>query len=171
MELGKRPSDQAWFGKSYKQALYYDFKDTLKTLPSLRHIDISHGLSYEHIPYGIQKWVKKREGWWVPGLNEDIKGRPQNYDYKDLEMRAFLEEEDRRKELQKKFEKANSGEKKVSREVKGLLNAFEKPPAKTRDQEQVELEEGVDPEAVSEELYALLRARVKQAGYTSGPGF
>ncbi|KAE9966136.1 hypothetical protein BLS_007194 [Venturia inaequalis] len=85
-------SEQRYFGKSVKEVLYYDFKNTLKALPRLQHIEISHGLSYERCASSTICWEKKREGCWLLCANDVSYKGLGNLDHKDREMRVFMAE-------------------------------------------------------------------------------
>ncbi|RDI83288.1 hypothetical protein Vi05172_g6593 [Venturia inaequalis] len=85
-------SEADYFGKSAREALYYDFKKTMKALPRLQHIEISHGPSYERCASTTICWEKKREGCWLLCANDNGYNDLRQSDHKDREMRVFTAE-------------------------------------------------------------------------------
>ncbi|QDS75910.1 hypothetical protein FKW77_002718 [Venturia effusa] len=121
--------------KPFKQAVRYGFKDTLKALPRIQSFDISYGLSYDYHPSFNHAWLKRDDGRWILVKSKE-NDATQHARYKDIEMRAFVDEESLRwyQERQRQVDEDVKSKQKVSREVQGLLNAFEKPPGHSRSQ-------------------------------------
>jgi hypothetical protein len=107
-------------GKSAHQALVYDFKDTLKTLPRLQSFVIFRGLSFDHHPTCSWGWRRKghQAAWWIPFNGASLSSKINTY--KDDEMRLFYEEQERKAQESRRREIREYLEQKRKKEEAGL---------------------------------------------------